>query len=131
MISDLKFQISDLRKLFVEAVQAAHELPPTLREHAADVVGLEMSQFDWTYLAFLDEQIALSPRGPDWTARLIRRRTGLASFCDVPLLYGRVSAGTTEFTVKVDPATKAVVYWEEYSDARSTSVGVADAKSEL
>jgi hypothetical protein len=131
MISDSGLQPSDLRKLFVEAVWASHELPLPLREHATEVVGLDVSQFDWTYLAFLDEQIALSPRGPEWTARLMRRRAGLASFCDLPLLNGRVLAGSTEYTVKVDPATKAVVYWEEYSDARSTSVGAADVKSEI
>jgi hypothetical protein len=132
MISDCGFQISDLRTLFITAVQAAKDLPPLLCKHAEEVTGLEMSRFDRSYLEFLDEQIALSPRGPEWTSRLVQRRAGLAKLCEMPLLNGRVLAGATEYWVKVYPFAGAVVYWEEYVNARSPSGrSVAESKSEI
>jgi len=53
--------------LFVEAVRAADTLPAVLREHADEVTGLEKTRFDESYIEFLDTQIRLSPRGPEWT----------------------------------------------------------------
>jgi hypothetical protein len=134
MISDCGLQTSDLRLLFIEAVRAAEHVPAALREHAGDVARVETSQFDETYLQFLDKQIELSPRGPAWTERLKRRRAGLAALCDVPLLYGCVFIAevNTEYCVKVDPEARAVVYWEEYLDARSSpNGGTNQLKSEI
>ena len=88
-------------------------LPPPLREHAADVASLEEHTFDQSYIEFLDTQIRLSPRGPEWTGRLIRRRAALLPFCGVTLLRGRVQVGDSEFTVEIDPKTRAVIHWEE------------------
>lgn len=89
-------------------------MPALLREHAPDVTGLEEHRFEQSYIEFLDKQIRLNPRGPDWTARLVRRRAALLPFCDVTLLRGRVQAGGADFIVEIDPATRAVVHWEEY-----------------
>ena len=90
------------------------DLPAPLRQHAADVTALEEHRFDESYIEFLDTQIRLSPRGPEWTERLKRRRATLLPFCDVTLLRGRVQVGDANFTVEIDPATRAVIHWEEY-----------------
>jgi hypothetical protein len=100
--------------LFVETVRAAADLPALLREHASDVTGLEEHRFDQSYIEFLDTQIRLSPRGPQWTERLKRRRAALLPFCGVTLLRGRVQVGDTDFTVEIDPAARAVIHWEQY-----------------
>ena len=100
--------------LFVEAVRAMASLPAPLREHAGDVTALEEHRFDESYIEFLDTQIRLSPRGPEWTARLVRRRAALLPFCGVTLLRGRVQVGDVDFTVEIDPKTRGVIHWEEY-----------------
>jgi hypothetical protein len=101
-------------ELFVEVLRGATELPEELRARAPGVRGCEESPFDESYLAFLDEMIHLSPRGPEWTERLRRRRAGLAPFCGVRLVSGHLRVGTSDFWVKIDPRTRRVVYWEEY-----------------
>jgi hypothetical protein len=91
-------------------------LPARLRDHIADVRGVEEHRFDESYIEFLDTQIHLSPRGPEWTERLTRRRAALLPFCGVTLLRGSVHVAGSDFTVEVDPKTKAVIHWEEYED---------------
>src|SRR5262245_15497981 len=102
-----------LTDLFWQVVRTASELPEPARSAVA-VSRCNESRFDETYIAFLDKQIELSPRGPEWTERLRRRRAGLAPYCGVPLVSGHVRVGTSGFTIYVDPATRRVVYWEEY-----------------
>lgn len=89
-------------------------LPALLREHASGVTALEEHRFDESYIEFLDTQIRLSPRGPEWTARLIRRRGALLPYCGVELLRGRVQVGDVDFTVEIDPTTRSVIHWEKY-----------------
>lgn len=101
------------REIFTESVLATEHLPEVLREHAGEVTGLEESVFDASYLEFLDEQIRLSPRGPEWSTLLSRRRAALLPFCGVPLLHGKVSLGDILFTVRVHPDTRSVIHWEE------------------
>lgn len=102
------------KALFVQTIRVTEVLPALLREHADDVRALEQHRFDHSYIQFLDEQIQRSPRGPDWTERLKRRRTALLPFCDVALLRGSVRVGKTDFSVEIDPKTRAVIHWEQY-----------------
>jgi hypothetical protein len=104
----------DRNAIFARALRAAPDLPGGLKDHADAATGLEEHVFDATYLGFLDEQIQADARGPEWTARLLRRRAALAPYAGVPLLRGGVIAGKVRFTVEVDPAIPAVVHWEEY-----------------
>jgi len=108
------YVLTNSKPLFIEAVRAMGSLPALLREHAADVTALEEHRFDASYMEFLDTQIRLSPRGPEWTARLIRRRAALLPFCGVTLLSGKVQVDDTDFRVEIDPKTRAVIHWEEY-----------------
>ena len=102
-----------LKTLFLEAVSAAKDLPETLREHAAEVSGLEEHRFDKTYIEFLDEQIGLSPRGPEWTEILKRRRAALLPYCDAMLVRGRVRGDKYDYYVEIHPVTKTVIHWED------------------
>ena len=104
----------DARQLFIEVVPNAAEVPPQLAAHVADVRGCEQGSFDETYLQFLDALIRLSPRGPEWTERLTRRRAGLASFCGATLVRGTVRTAAVDYTVYVDPDRRRIVYWEQY-----------------
>jgi hypothetical protein len=103
------------KALFIETVRAMESLPQSLREHADKVTALEKHRFDESYIEFLDTQIRLSPRGPEWTERLRHRRAALASFAGVTLLRGRVHLGKADYTVEIHPETRAVVHWEEYA----------------
>ena len=103
------------RELFVAAVRGMESLPALLREHAAEVTALEEHRFDQSYIVFLDEQIRLNPRGPDWTERLRHRRAELLPFTGVTLLRGRVQVAEADFTVEIHPESKAVVHWEAYA----------------
>ncbi|WP_397383858.1 hypothetical protein [Prosthecobacter sp.] len=100
--------------LFVEAVRAADILPAVIRAHADEVTGLEKTRFDESYIEFLDEQIRLSPRGPEWTEILKRRRAALLPFCGITLLCGIVRVADAGFIVRVHPQTRAVIHWEDY-----------------
>lgn len=104
----------DLKAIFVEAAKSDASLPDRLREHLADVSDLEEHRFDQTYIEFLDTQIELSPRGPEWTKRLVRRHAALLPFIGVNLLRGNVRVAGACFTVDVDPHARTVVHWEEY-----------------
>ncbi len=101
--------------LFVDAVRALESLPASLREHADEVTGLEEHQFDQSYVEFLDEQIRLNPRRPEWTERLARRRAALLPFTGVMLLRDRIQVAKKDFSVEIHPQTKTVIHWEEYA----------------
>ncbi|SRR6266516_7258933 len=99
---------------FIEVVRVCESLPQEVRSHAHEALAVEESRFDESYIEFLDTQIQLSPRGPDWTARLRRRREELLPYCGVTLLHGVVPVGNSHFSVYTIPEQRAVVYWEEY-----------------
>jgi hypothetical protein len=103
---------------FVTAVERCHELPQAVRD-AARQSAIEQHSFDQSYIAFLDTQIRLSPRGPEWTERLKRRRETLLRFTGRQLLRSSVQVGSDDYTVEVDPEVEAVVYWERYEGIRS------------
>jgi hypothetical protein len=106
-------------ELFIEAVRSSNERPSEVRLHAHDARAVEESSFDESYIEFLDEQIRLNARGPEWREILRWRRDGLRSFCHVSLLSGHVSSGRYDTWIEVDPKKKAVVFWEQlkYDDA--------------
>lgn len=110
---------NDEKRVFVSAVQNHTGISEVAKTNAEQVIGLEETTFDQTYLDFLDEQIELCTRGPEWNERLKRRRDALAPFCDQELLCGRIKAGGVDFRIKVDPTQQAVVHWEEYEEETS------------
>ena len=103
---------------FIDAVRNCVALPECVRESAPSAARVETSSFDVTYLEFLDEQVDLNARGDQWSQRLRARRSGLADWCDVPLIRGQITVDTDDYWIKVDPKTKSVVYWEHNADCR-------------
>jgi hypothetical protein len=103
-----------LKNVFVEAVQNSKVLPKEVRASAESACTVRKSQFDESYIEFLDTQIRLSPRGPEWTARLRKRRRALRPFCGVPLIYGVIPLEDRHFSIYVLPEKKKVVHSEEY-----------------
>jgi len=105
-------------ELFSQVVRDCQELPADVRANVSEARGIEESCFDESYIEFLDTQIRLSPRGPEWRETLQRRREGLRSFCRVPLVSGHIRVGRFDTWVKVDPKRRSVVFWEqlEYDD---------------
>jgi hypothetical protein len=103
---------------FVNAVERCAELPQEVRD-AARQSAVEQHSFDESYIAFLDTQIRLSPRGPEWAERLKRRREGLLPFTGRQLLSSSLHVASDDYWVEVDPEAEAVVYWERYKDMRN------------
>ena len=102
--------------LFIEVVRGCQDLPAEVRSHATDAHGVRESCFDESYIQFLDEQIHLRSRGPEWTEILRRRRECLRLYCSVPLVSGHIRVGRVETWVKIDPKTRAVIFWEQLED---------------
>jgi len=105
------------KETFVSAVERCAELPQAVRE-AAMQSAVEEHSFDQSYTAFLDTQIQLSPRGPEWAERLKKRRAGLLPFTGRQLLRSSLHIGSDDYTVEIDPEAATVVYWELYGDTR-------------
>jgi len=103
---------------FIEAVFQCQKLPENIRLRARDAIVVSLRSFDESYIKFLDEQIQLAPRGPEWAEMLRQRRDGLRDLCNVPLISGRIPDGASNIWIKVDPKTKAVVYWEDYENPK-------------
>ena len=101
---------------FIEIVRFAEFLPLKARQHAHEITDLRKSQIDASYIEFLDSQILLSPRGPEWTSRLINRRAALHCFCGDALYSTHVTAGDSFYSIYVDPRTESVVHWEVYEE---------------
>jgi hypothetical protein len=98
--------------IFIKAVQAADSLPLAIRERAEFVASCERKVLDESYLDFLREQIALEPRGPEWTAVLSKRLAALSPFCGFPMLCGAIAMNDGYCFIRVDPATGLVIHFE-------------------
>jgi hypothetical protein len=97
---------------FSEAVMATSGLPVWVRDNVGSARGLEEKNLDRSYLDFLDDQILLASRGPEWTQVLQKRRAALANYCGKNLMSGIVSHGKRNCFIKVDPESKKILYWE-------------------
>ena len=101
-----------IKKMFSQTVMNSRDLPSWAQSHVESARDVQMRVFDQSYIEFLDEQITLSPRGPEWTGILQKRRDVLLAFCDKPLINGVISAGRKHCSIKVDPESKTIVHWE-------------------
>lgn len=100
--------------MFIEIVSDSQSLPPLARSHAQQAISVEESCFNESYIEFLEEQIRLSPRGPEWTARLQQRRADLQPYCRVKYVRGVIPAGSSHFSVYLIPEQRVIIHWEEY-----------------
>jgi len=106
--------MTDLKTKVVSALQSASDIPALLREMAPSVTSLCVDTFDQSYIEFLESQIRLEPRGPEWTAVLSRRKDILQAYCDRPLIDAHVPTDkNVTFWIKVDPEPETLVFWEQ------------------
>ena len=103
----------NMENILATAILNAESVPPVLRDNAHHATHIKNTVIEASYLAFLDEQIRLCPRGPEWNAVLDRRLKLLTPFCNITLLDAHVMTPNTTFWIKVNPATGALVLWEE------------------
>lgn len=81
---------------------------------AENAIGwAEYSEFDNSYIDFLQRQIELNARGGEWTQLLTRRKAVLQQFVDVVMLKGTLHLCGTNIDYWFDE-TGAVVHHEEY-----------------
>jgi hypothetical protein len=99
---------------FHQVVVAAPDLPRWARGNAASVRGFEKRILDHSYLLFLKEQIALEPRGPEWTKVLRKRLEALTGVCGTELMRGIVSEGDKNCFVVIGSEPKEILYWESW-----------------
>ena len=90
----------------------AESLPVEVRNAAASLDFVSRSTFDQSYLDFLQEQIDLEPRGPEWTALMKARLDALTPYRDKPTLMGFIPVEDGLWSVRVDPAKQVVVHGE-------------------
>jgi hypothetical protein len=97
---------------FVEAVQKSDQVPDLVRIHVAETTGVKERVVQADYLQFLEQQIALEPRGPEWTEVLRKRRDVLIPFLGRRLLSGHILIGNDTYFIDVCPETNRVVRCE-------------------
>ncbi len=112
--------MKDYNTIFVSAVRSHSGIPDSVKSRAESVVDLVRTTFVKTYFEFLDEQIKLCQRGPEWNEILQSRRKALFPFCGKYLLRGLIQYEGKDFYIRVDPKNKSVVHWEEYEKKQPT-----------
>lgn len=66
------------------------------------------------YLDFLEQQIELEPRGPEWTSQLQRWLNALAPYEGQPLLRWNLICGRYHGSIRVTPDYKTIVLVDDY-----------------
>jgi len=117
---------TDRQRIWETAIDQCEDLSLRVRNVARSTDTIEEHCFDQSYLEFLDTQIRLSPRGPEWTERLKTWRTNLAPWCDQTLMYSSVRVGNDDYTIEVLPGHAKVIHWERYEDM---AIGPTSASS--
>jgi hypothetical protein len=108
----MKIVEKDRLNEFCQIVNAAPDLPKWVRENVDSVRGFDEKLVEQSYLSFLEQQIALQPRGPEWTKVLQRRLESLKNYCGKKLASGIVSEGEKNCFIKLSPESKKILYWE-------------------
>jgi hypothetical protein len=103
----------DLNQKLLIALRASNAVSADVAAGAAEA-QVEISTFDQSYLDFLDEQIKLEPRGPEWTRTLRARRAALGPYCGRPRLHADIRVGNKGYLISVDPESLAIIHIETY-----------------
>jgi hypothetical protein len=98
-----------------EAIRGCSELPPRVRERSDYIRNFEWSEFDQTYLDFLDEQISLEARGPTWSERLLQRKQNCIALVDTKHLNCCLEDDGLIWHFKITPDPPKVIHFEHYS----------------
>lgn len=96
-------------------------VPSWIRNLSSDVDELSKQQkfrseekvVDPSYLQFLDQQIALEPRGPEWTEVLKKRRVSLSPYVGKAVITVSVVENDRMATIRIDPEEGKIFDIEE------------------
>ena len=106
----------DLRAICVQAIAECSDLGAEARENRNAVSEIKITNVDQSYIDFLDGQIELEPRGPEWNQILMFRRAALAEHVGRELASCVLRCGTTHYSFNVDPISGSVVHFEVYEE---------------
>lgn len=79
---------------------------------AQETLSAESGEITGSYLEFLGEQIALEPRGPEWTQVLTARKSALEPFKGRELILIHLRGDAKTAFVRLDPGDYGIVHWE-------------------
>ena len=103
--------IVSAESVFATAIRQCEELPDE-EVRNAQYAYIEQRRINRTLLDQLESQTPNAVGGPDWPARINRRRQALSPYCDRNLICGRDRLPGVYYTIEVDPETVRVVHWE-------------------
>ena len=89
---------------------------PLAELEARQAIRFESKRLDESYLDFLEEQIALEARGPEWKVLLQARRDALGPYVGKELGCVTISGPQPFVWVKFDPQSLRVVWVEAHGD---------------
>lgn len=95
----------DTGEICKQAIRECHDLPKDVRDRADEIQNVEWSKFDQSYIDFLDEQILLEARGPEWSERLRKRKRNLLALVDMRYLSCKLDGDghSWTFAIASDP----------------------------
>ena len=105
----------DTGEICRQAIRECPDLPEDVRSRAGEIRSVEWSEFDQSYIDFLDEQIGLGARGPEWSDRLKQRKKDYLELIDTKHLNCTLEEEGLiwDFAITTDPPK--VVHYEFYS----------------
>lgn len=80
-----------------------------------DGINIETQVVDRSYLEFLEEQIRIGARGPDWSTVLRARVNAMSPLIDQPIMRVSVARGSNYFVAYLRPSDLEVIHHEDDS----------------
>lgn len=105
----------DTKEICRQALLTEASLSSEIQNQIDSITNVEWRNFDQSYLEFLDEQISLGARGPEWTERLKIRRDAFSKFSDREHLSCQLETDGLVWDFRVLPDTCEVFHYEFYS----------------
>jgi len=101
-----------LREICIRAIQNDERISEAVKKKVDAITNIEIHRFDSSYLEFLESQIELSPRGPEWAERLKKRMKNISEYTDQELARCSLDDSNERFAFEIDPITQTVIHWE-------------------
>lgn len=82
-------------------------------------LNIEYKILDASYIEFLDQQIELEARGPEWNEILKKRVSALRPFVGKTVVTAQLLFEDNSLTIKIDPEEKNIINIEENTNSRA------------
>lgn len=76
-------------------------------------ISCESNIVDLSYICFLEQQIALGVRGPEWTKIMQRRLAALKTHVGKPVTTVMIAKDNLTITIRIDPKLQRILHVEE------------------